>query len=403
MSFILSILTTEILALFFIFLTLDDLRFFRFVCRAINSKILHRFALANFTIIQTDLSPSSLQRLRDISEIEQLASHVQCLRIVHNANDEKLDKGFNWSRDQWDNLKNHFEGLVSLKTVFVDKLLKCRLIRINSYDEYESRQKINFLIFSQTVKFILSFVVVGLVLRSFTIRSSHENSERLNTKGLQTSRSYTSLFVAAWSQIKEFRLNYAMTFDQYDWILHFVSSASRLRTLFLRFHDTSSFFMKQLGFLLSLNQLEALTIRAAHMTVGSIEMLLLQNRKTFRSLFFRHTSLENGDKWAVVLKTIKDQMPKMKNLSFFWLKKQPSNHRVNFFTMIRYSVVSKFENRRLGDNRLKFDSHQLDSVKESVKLRYWGARSSVVKVEYQGAEIEHVLSAFAEAAETMSL
>ena len=403
MSSILPTLSTEILELLSTFLPLADLRSFRFVCRAINRKTLHPFALANFTTVQTDLSRSSLQRLRGISEVEQLASRVQCLRIVNPAINGRLGEGFNWSRDQWGNLEDQLEGLVSLKTVLFDKLLKCRSIHIDSYDEYEPRHETDFLLPSQAVGLILSFVAAGLALRSFTISSSHEGSGRLDTKGLQISLSYTPLFIAAWSQIEELRLEYAMTSDQYDWILHLISSAPRLRSLCLGFHDTSSSFMERLGSLPSLNRLEALTIRAAHTTVGSISMLLLQNRKTLRSLSFRRTSVEDGGKWAAVLETIKDQMPKLENLSFFWLKERPSNRRVSFSAMTRYPVVPGSEERRPGDGRLRFDSHKLDSVEEPIRFRYWGARQSVAGVEYHGCGIEHVLSALAEAAETMSL
>ena len=403
MSSILPTLSTEIVELLSTFLTLADLRSFRFVCRAINRKTLHHFAITNFATVQTDLSRSSLQRLRGISEVEQLASHVQCLRIIYREDDGKLGEGYNWSRDRWGNLDDQLEGLGLLRTVLFDKLLKCRSIRIDSYDEYEPRQETDFLIPSHAVGLILSFVAAGLALRSFTIGSSHEGSGRLDTNGVQISLSYTPLFIAAWSQIEELRLDYAMTSDQYDWILHLLSSAPRLRSLSLGFHDTSSSFMEQLGSLHSLNQLEALSIRAAHMTVGSISTLLLQNRETLRSLSFQHTSIEDGGKWAVVLDIIKGQMPELKSLSFFWLKQQPSNRRVNFSTMTRYPVIPGSEDRRPGDNRLRFDSHKLDAVEEPIRFRYWGARQSVVGVEYHGGKIEHVLSALAEAAETMSL
>ena len=163
MSSILPTLSTEIVELLSTFLTPADLRSFRFVCRTINRKTLHHFALTNFTTVQTDLSRSSLQRLRGISEVEQLASHVQCLRIVHKE-DGKLGEGFNWSRDQWGNLEDQLEGLGLLKTVLFDKLLKCRSIRIDSYDEYEPRQDTDFLIRSHAVGLILSFVAAGFSL-----------------------------------------------------------------------------------------------------------------------------------------------------------------------------------------------------------------------------------------------
>ena len=130
-------LSTEIVELLSTFLPLTDLRSFRFVCRAINDKTLRHFALTNFTTVKTDLSRSSLQRLQGISGVEQLASHVQRLRIGYRdywEDDRKLGEGFNWSRDQWGILEDHLEGLGVLKTVLFDKLPKCRSIHIDSYD-----------------------------------------------------------------------------------------------------------------------------------------------------------------------------------------------------------------------------------------------------------------------------
>ena len=402
MSSILPTLSPEILGLLSTFLPLADLRSFRLVCRAVNRKTLYDFALTNFATVQTDLSRSSLQRLRGISEVEQLASHVQCLHIVYTEDGGILGEGFSWSRDQWGNLEDQLEGLVSLKSLLFDKLLKCRSIRIDSYNEYKPRQETDFLIPSQAVGLILSLVATGLALRSFAIESNHDGSGRLDTKGLQISLTDTPLFFAAWSQIEELCLDFAMTSDQYDWVLQLVSAAPRLRTLSLGFYDKSSSFIERLGSLHSLNQLEALAIRAAEMTVGSISMLLLQNRETLRSLSFQRGSIKDGGKWAEVLDNIKSQMPELKKLSFFCLKEQPSRRRVNFLTMTAYPVVPGSEYRRAGDRRLRFDSRKLDSVEEPIRCRYLGTRQSVVGVEYHGGRIDYVLSALAESAETTS-
>ena len=403
MSSILPTLSPEIVELLSTFLPLADLRSFRCVCRAINKKTLRRFALTHFTTMQTDLSRSSLQRLRGISDVEQLASRVQCLRIVHSEDDGRLGKGLNWSRDQWCNLEDRAEGFGLLRTTLFDKLLNCRSIRIDSYDEYDPLRETNSLIPSQVVGLILSLVAAGLALTSFAIVSSYDGSGRLDMKGLQMYLSYTSPFITAWSQIEELSLDYGMTADQLDWALHLVSSAPRLRSLSLGFHEASSSFMEELSSLCSLQQLESLSIRAAHMTVGSISTLLLQNCETLRSLSLQHTCIDRGT-WAVLLDVIKNQMPHLKDLYLFWLKEQLPNRRVNFSTMTRYPVVPGSEDRRTGDHRLRFDSHKLDLVENPIRLRYWGiVRQSVVGVEYHGAGVEHVLSALAEAAAIISV
>lgn len=58
-----------------------------------------------------------------------------------------------------------------------------------------------------------------------------KGSGRLDTNGLHISRNYTPLFIAAWPQIEELRLDYAMASDQYDWVLHRIHFVDHFRFL----------------------------------------------------------------------------------------------------------------------------------------------------------------------------
>ncbi len=394
-------LAIEIIELISTSLEPADLRSLRLVCRELNSKTLHYFGLANFATVQTNLSRESLQRLQNISESEHLAVHVQCLHIKH-TDDGKLGRGFDWRRHQWNLVADQLDGADLLRDVLVKRLLKCRSFQIDSYDEYQPRRETDSLIPSDAVGIVLSIVAeADLALRSFTVESSHDGNGRLDTKRLQMPLSHTPQFIAAWSHIEELVLDYAMTSDQYGWILHLISSAPRLWKLSLGFHDMSSLFMKRLSSSHSLNRLKDLSLRSAHMTVENISTLLFNNRETIHSLSFRHATIEDGGKWATVLENMKGQLPRLENLLLFWLKEQTANRRVIFSKMTRHPVVPGSEDCRPGDDRLRYDSHLLESVEEPIRLRYWGGGRRVVGVEYRGTGIDHILSALADTAETV--
>ncbi len=394
-------LAVEIIELISAFSDPADLRSLRLVCRELNRKTLHYFGLANFATVQTDLSRDSLQRIQNISESEHLAVHVQCLHIKH-ADDGRLGRGLDWCPHQWNSLTNQFGGADVLRDVLVKNLLKYRSFHINSYDEYQPHRETDSLIPSDALGIVMSLVAeADLALRSFTVESTHNGNGRLDTQRLQMPLSRTPRFTAAWSHIEELVLNFAMTSDQYDWILLLISSGPRLRNLSLVFHDASSSFIERLVSLHSLHRLEDLSLRSAHMTVENISTLLLNNRETLNSLSLRHTIIEDGGKWATVLETMEGQFPRLENLLLFWLKEQPANRRVVFSNLTRHPVVPGSEDYRPGDNRLRYDSHLLESMEMPIRLIYWGGGRRVVGVEYRGTGIDHVLSALADTAETV--
>lgn len=325
---------------------------------------------------------------------------MQCLHIKH-TDDGKLGRGFDWRRHQWNLLADQADGAILLRDVLVENLLKCRSFHIDSYDEYQPRQEADSLIPSDAVGLVLSIVAeADLALRSFTVESSHSGNGRLNTQGLQTPLSHTPQFIAAWSHIQDLVLEYAMTSDQYDWMLRLISPGQGLRRLSIGFHDPSSSFMERLSSLHSLNKLEDLSLKSAYLTVEDISILLLHNRETLHSLTFRHCTIENGGKWATVLKNMEGQFPRLENLLLFFLMEETAECCVIFSKLTRHPVVPGSEDRGPG-GRTRHDSHQLESVEYPIRLRYWGGGRNVVGVEYRGTGIDHVFSALVDTADTM--
>ncbi|KAL8697537.1 MAG: hypothetical protein Q9201_007077 [Fulgogasparrea decipioides] len=398
----LPFLAIEVIELIPTFTEPTDLRSLRLVCRDFNKKTLHHFGLTNFATIQSDFSRKSLQRLQKISELEHLSVYVQCLHIKH-LDQGKLGQEFSWSHHPSGSLADELNGADLLRDIFSQRLLKCRSFHIYALDEYEPRQETDCIIPSDAVGLILSIVAkTDLALKPFTIHSNHDGNGRLDTPRLRITLILTPEFVKAWAHIRELALDYAITSDQFDWVLHLISLANRLRKLSLGFHHGDSAFMERLSILQQLNMLEELSLRSASMTEDVMTTLLLKNRDTLHTLSLGHTTIGHGGQWSKVLAKLKDRLPHLQHLLLLWLKQDANDasSRVSFSKMTRFPAVTKSEEYGPND-RLKSDSHRIESVQKPIKLRYWGGGNNIVGVEYHGLQIDPVLSAFADAVESL--
>lgn len=392
-------LAIEIIELIATFVELADLRSLRLVCRDLNRKTLNSFGLATFATIQTDLSHKSLDRIRSISKSEHFAIHVQCLH-VKDSPDGIIGQGFDWPRHSSGCLAENLNGADLLRDLLSQRLLNCRSFLIYSYDEYEPRHDTDRLVPSDAVGLILSIVAeADLALQSFTVQSRHHGHGRLDTPRLQMPLSQTPKFIKAWSQIEELVLDYAITPDQWSWVLHLISLVLKLRKLSLGFYEGDTSFMQRLSSLHELNRLEELRLGSARVTVDAITPLLLKNHDTLHSLSLQYTALDDEGKWSTVLENMKSQFPHLQNLVLFWLKQGTNNSRIIFSKLLKYPVLPGSEVQGPND-RLKYDSRRIESMGDPIRLRYWGIGQMVVGVEYHGRETDQVLSALVDTVET---
>ena len=392
-------LAIELIELIATFLELADISSLRLVSRELNRKTLNTFGLANFATIQTDLSYKSLERLQSISKSEHFALHVRRLGVKQTPSGI-IGQGFDWPRHSSGCLAENLQGADLLREILSQRLLSCRSFLIHSYDECGPHHDIESLVPSDAVGLVLSIVAkTGLPLRSFIIQSNHNGNGRLDTPRLQMPLSQTSKFVKAWSQIEELVLHYGITSDQYEWVLHLCSSALRLRKLSLTFDEGDASFLQQLSSLHGLNRLEELEIGGPLMvTMDAITLLLSQNRDNLHSLSLSNSAMDDESKWSTLFENMKDQLPQLRNLVLFWLKQGTESWRIAFSKLRKYPVVPGSEIR--GPNqRLKYDSRQIESIECPIRLRYWGIGQMVVGVEYHGKGINHILSVLADTVE----
>lgn len=397
----LQTLNVEIFELISTLLEPADLRCLRLICHDLNIKALHHFNLAHFNKVQTDLSRESLRRLHSISESENLAPYVQSLYIEY-PEDCKYGRGFHWHRHQGCLATNQAnEGARLLRDILLHKLLKCRSFHIKIYDEYQPRVETDYLIPSDAVGLLLSIIAeanTDFELRSFTITCEHGSAGRLSTPQLQMPLCQLTSFKAAWSHVEKLDLGFTMTADQYDWVLSLISPASQLRVLSLGLHGAEDGFMERLGTLFSLSKLQTLSFRSAFMRVESTLALLMQNRETLRSLSFHSSTIRHEDTWATLLQRIKNQFPRLEELSFYLSREDRSQSPGGVFAkLIEYPRVPGSEEYAPGTLTVKWDCRQIPSVKEPVRLRYFGRLRSVIGVEYNGTGVDLVLAALAHA------
>lgn len=398
----LEILAVEVVEIIANALNPTDILSVRLVCQDLNRKIQHHFSFAYFATVRADLTPKSLQRLQNISESGRLAQDVEGLHIVNVEG--AFGRGFQWNRGPSGSLVAPLVGANLLRDILV-KLVKCRSFHVDSYDEYQERDDTGFLIPGDVVGMVLSIITdTNLAVKSFTVKSTHSGSGRLETKRLQFPLCRQPQFIAAWAHLEDFILECGVTCDQYDWVLDLVSHAPRLRKLSLGFHDDSITFMERLASAHLLNQLEDLSLVSAHMTVETISKLLLQHRDTLRAISFKFVTIRDGGSWATIFGLVRGEFPSLQNVSVFWLKEHKSPgewSRVTFTKLARYPAVPGPERRRLGDGRLKSNSRFLKPPKHPSSLIYWGRVESAVGVSYQGPAVDQFLNALAETVEAL--
>ncbi|MDI1485608.1 MAG: hypothetical protein OHK93_000746 [Ramalina farinacea] len=206
--------------------------------------------------------------------------------------------------------------------------------------------------------------------------------------------SQTPAFVKSWSQVEELMLDSAITPDQLDWLLHLVSSTPKLRKLSLGFYKGDQMFMQLLSAFHTLYKLEELRLKSARVTVNALSSLLLRNSATLHSLSLQHIALGDYEgRWSTVFQNMKGHFPCLQNLVLFWLKQGTYTDGLFIFSMLLKYPVSPGSEVRGPNDCLKYESPQIDSMEDPIRLRYWPIGQSVLGIEYHGKEIDQVLGA----------
>ena len=394
----LNTLPFEIIQLIVHNLAPSDLPSFRLVCRKLSGASLNRFGHQSFSTIDTDLSPASLQRLRKISKTKYFAPCVECLHIYHPQG--MLGQGSFLQRHQSGFLKPDVRYIESLQTCLVHDLFNCRSFSF-ILDEYGSSNDNEYLTPIDALGLFLSIVATTkLPMKALIIQGKRG---RLDTRRSQMHLIQDSQLQAVCSHLEELSLNYGVTPFDYGWVLSLLTCATKLQTLSMSFHDRTTTFMGRLHLAHFPSKLQRLELVAMCATFEAITGILLHHQHTLRSLSLKHAIVVEGARWATVFNSLIGRFSGLRELSLLDLVEKPFGTNVagvTFSQLASSVMLPSTEVRSRGEDYLKSDEFTIRSVKDPVKLSYWGPTQTVVGVNYCGPEVDLLLGILAETAGT---
>ena len=296
-----------------------DLFSLRLVCKELNEKTFQCFGHTCFTIIRTDLSRKSLQKLEALSEHEQLRHHARALLIM-GPND--IGRGFPWDRHRSGHLLAPLPGVQMLRDILFCKLVNCRSFHIYRDHEAEDFYMSDCLTPSDVVAIILNIIAeTSLPVKSFCVDFRKWGTGKVDAKRLHFSQYQNPEFGTAWAHLQELSLEQTMTPDTFNWAMELVLRAINLQKLTLKFEfNHSASFVDRLSSADTLPGLKELKLSCFYVTVEILSRLLLRFRSSLRALSFWHVSIQAGGTWMSVLRMLRSDLPLLESICVNHLK-----------------------------------------------------------------------------------
>ena len=398
MSTTLPSLAVEMVELLASFLGRTDSSSLRLVCWELYTKTLQHFTRTYMATVKTDLTPQSLQRLRDISRSEHLAHRVKLLRIIPKG--LYFGQGFQWDRHPSGHLNLPVAGVDLLQSILVHNLVNCRSFDVSGLDEVDQKESTEALAAGDAIGIILAIVSeTGLAIQSLTVQASG----RLATRRITVPLSRPETFIIGWTHLEELILDCKITIDQQDWLVNLISHAPRLRKLSLTFDfGLSSHIDSLLERFASARlcpQLEELSLSYAHVTAKIFCHFISRCSATIRALSLDSVTLEDGGTWNSTLKHLSGKLPRLNSFYvIFLLHTLPGEDAYVIFDKLTAIPVVPGSEHLVSGYRTH-DSRLLPVLKHPMELTYWFSRRNVLAVTYTGPDADIFLHVLGEAAE----
>lgn len=346
-----------------------DLFSLRLSCKELKRKTLHHFGHTYFTILQTDLSRKSLQKIQSISENEQLRHHVQTLLIKNWADD--LGRGFYWHRVEGRDLSGCVDARLSPGVQMLRAILKgmtnCRSFHIYSRGGMEEYYDSEYLLPSDAIGIVLAIIAdTGMSIKSFFVDFRNWGSGSVDAKRLQMPRYQQPAFRIAWEKLEELRLEHCLTSDTFDWARDLVLHTTKLKKLSLNFNFdySTSFLDSLLTSPQTFHCLQEFKLGCAHTAVEDLSSLLLRCHSNLRTLSFWHVYVKSGT-WVQILKELRNNFPLLESISVDWPKEYRDEKIIDIqFPMLEDNLIVP------GSQGRKFE---LKYKKWRGRRRAWGA------------------------------
>ena len=308
-----------------------DLLRLRLVCRDLNTRTSSRVGSNFFRNLETDLSRDSLLKLKEMAEHKQIRDHAQVLIIKEHGSG--LGKGILWPRHYDGRLMTPLPEIELLQKILVDGLVKCRSFYVRFGDKHKSLLyedpaasgsgtfgspfsdstasgltasdaiAIIFTIVANTSLPVEAFMLYGHFSRLFKVPSRSLDLARLDDSQLQSPQ-----FRSGWAHIKMLHLGHAVLFENLDWSVGLILSASNLRKLAISHARTSGLrpdcfyimspFMKRLLSANTLPRLQELDLFITEVQEELLSELVLRFRDSLRRLSLSRVLLVGEGGWA---------------------------------------------------------------------------------------------------------
>jgi hypothetical protein len=367
-----------------------DLLNLRLVCKVIFQKTLHSFGLTCLESIRIDLTSLSLQRLKALTDDEQMGQYVQRLFITSFKDLE----GGPWDLGTIESQGNP-PTCYQILLEAIRRLKNCRSFYIDLYfpQHYKDIEALDPL--EVTVILLKICDQTGVSMKSFSI-----DFDPHRTYGEQLSLRYPVQDLhlgiqGAWLQLEELSVNAADAETYLKWLVDPFPIASRLRKLSLNFDH--AVFRPGDGGLIDLisscakcSSLREFRISDCCFSFESLSKFLLHFADNLCILNLWRIRIIDGAHWNTIFGLIQSSFPRLETISFKWLKEGT----LGDIESGRYIVFPRmFE--RPSMSRLKGGGIVIE------RERKFKGEIRVFEVSYSGGEISEALDVFMEAAESV--
>ncbi|KAL8987629.1 MAG: hypothetical protein Q9169_008676, partial [Polycauliona sp. 2 TL-2023] len=368
------------------------------------------FSATNFAVLQTDLSPESLQRISRIAGVTQHAQNVRKLHLVPRWG-EMLGTGFSWECSGHDHVTNRRNDAETLHRLLANHLINCRSFFVyhdeDVVDSYQPRGSTenHGLGTGDAISLLFSIIIeADLEVKSWSISAFNNERHyacpaRIDTTTLPLGLIDDPRFKIVWATIHELTLGYVIAGDQHDWVIGLVSSAPNLKVLSLGFDDRTSGCLERLASAPSIPSLESLKITSAMLSAQLISDLLDRLQNSLICLRLENTFTEENSSWASTLAFLAKKTLRLRKISILTLIDPSRGGLFTHFPALRELPRSNQIVTRKGD-----DFRQLDTSNNAViRLKNggleWTPEHLVKGVSYEGPEMSRVLDKLADAIE----
>lgn len=288
----------------------------RLVCRTLFRNTLSSFGLVCLATVRTNLSPTSLQKLEELSQNEQLRRCVQNLDIQssHHSSLEfnGVGQGFPWTRSPLGTIELPHQAVQTLQDVLL-KLENCRSFYINV--PHFKEEMPDCLSASAVLAIVLHIIAeASLPVKSIWIEPTYAwDVTQLHLQTYQTPK-----FKSAWARLQQVSIHHPQEED-FDLTVNLISSATGLRRLSLHIGNDDELLdnLSSCDKLPMLQELHLEQVRWA--SPETLSRFLLRFGQTLRSLSV-HNSWVEGNTWEPIFSLLRSDFPLLRTITLQKIK-----------------------------------------------------------------------------------